>query len=485
MPEPSKIDFAAIRKGLASLPRASHHVSGDKVDPEEIVVVSSHRAALDPDRTVVVGNRGVGKSFWTRVLARKESLDYVARTFRELEAVDVVVGFDASERVDPIAPNETAIRQTLADGNDEDTLWRTVLIRAATERGVVPPKTFPSGPFSQQATWVQANGELADGMITALDDLYTKQRKKLLLVFDALDRLGTDWQSKRTQVSALLKYALAVRSYRSIRLKLFMRRDQFEDPLLLKFPGGSKLSYLRVELAWSPPELYTLLFSRLAREDVSADAFAQLKLSLLGASTVDTDEGQAILIKAIAGEFMGSSRKRGRVYTWLPLRLSDARGETSPSTFLTAWREAARNEPAPAQKALDHLGIQKGVSKASEDRLRELSEDYSWINHALTPLGGQEVPMDRSTLKQIWSQKKTSQEILGRAEKDNYLPPVRLSTAQANKDNLEDALISDLEAIGIIEVRPNDKINVPDIFRLAAGIKRKGGVAAPKQAQRE
>lgn len=70
--------------------------------------------------------------------------------------------------------------------------------------------------------------------------------------------------------------------------------------------------------------------------------------------------------------------------------------------------------------------------------------------------------------------------IIEAAKTESYLPPVQLSNAlEANKD-LEDALIADLSAIGIIEVRPNDKINVPDIFRLAAGIKRKGGVAAPK-----
>jgi hypothetical protein len=34
-------------------------------------------------------------------------------------------------------------------------------------------------------------------------------------------------------------------------------------------------------------------------------------------------------------------------------------------------------------------------------------------------------------------------------------------------------------------VRSNDKINIPDIFRLEAGIKRKGGVAAPSRAQRQ
>jgi hypothetical protein len=484
MAKSSKLDFAAIRRGLASLPRTSHHAPGATVAPDEIVVVPNHRAALDPDRTLVVGNRGVGKSFWTSVLASQASLAHVAGTFRELEAVDAVIGFDASDRVHPIAPTESAIRQTLADGNDEDTLWRTVMVRAAKEHGVPPDRGFPAGPFSKQASWVRDHGELADAMITALDDRYTKQRRKLVLIFDALDRLGADWQSMRKQVSALLKRALAARSYRSIRFKLFMRRDQVEDPLLFQFADGSKISNERVELLWSPAELYDLLFSRLAREPASAEAFAQLQRSLFGKGAVDPNDGHKALVNAIAGEFMGSTHKRGRVFTWIPLHLSDARGEASPRTFLTAWREAALHEPAPAGRALDHLGIQKGVSKASGDRLEELSEDYSWIQRALHPLGGQQVPMERSALRNLWSKHKTAQEILTRAEKESKLPPVRLSNARSSNDSLEEALILDLEAIGIVEVRPNDKINVPDIFRLAAGIKRKGGVPATKQAQR-
>lgn len=477
----SKFDFAAIRKGLAALPRTPHHTPSDTVDPAEIVVVPSHRAALDPDRTLVVGNRGVGKSFWTRVLADKTARTHIARTFRELESVEAVVGFDASNRVDAIAPTDSAIRQVLADEDDADLIWRTVLVRAAKELGVAPPKGFPSSSvFSQQASWVRAHGEQADGMLTELDNQRSKQRRKLVLIFDALDRLGSDWQSRRDQVRALLRRALAARSYHSIRFKLFMRRDQFEDPLLFQFPDGSKLSNDRVELKWSPSELYTLLFSRLAKEPDSAAAFADLKQGLFGVKYVDSDENHQTLVEAIAGEFMGGSHKRGRVYTWLPLHLSDARGETSPRTFLTAWREAAQHEPAPSKRALDHLGIQRGVSTASEDRLNELREDYAWIERTLNPLNGQHVPMERRVLKQLWSRRKTATEIIEAATTERYLPPVQLSNALLAKKDLEDALIADLAAIGIIEVRPNDKINVPDIFRLAAGIKRKGGVAAPK-----
>jgi hypothetical protein len=481
MTRTSDLDFAAIRAGLAALPRTSNYTPGDPIELDNIVVVPSHRAALDPDRTLVVGNRGVGKSFWTHVLADPPARSYVAKTFPELAAVDVVIGFNASERVDAVAPTLGAINQAFREVNDPEALWRAVLVRVARERGVGMPDGLPRDDFAREVAWVSAHGEPVDRVITALDDRCTAASKRLVIVFDALDRLGADWQTKREQTRGLLQRALAARSYRSIRLKLFMRRDQFEDPLLFQFADGSKIENQRVDLLWSSGELYTLLFSWLTTAGVSASAFAQLQRTYLVSAKRASEDAHKILVNAIAGEFMGATAKQGRVYTWLPLHLSDARGETSPRTFLTAWREAALYAPAPSRRPLDYRGIHEGVRKASEDRLKELKEDYWWISLALQPLRDQQVPMARAVLKKLWSDKKIPREILS----SSSISPVRLSSASGDRSSLEDALIKDLVAIGIIEVRPNDKINIPDIFRLEAGIKRKGGVPAPKRAQRE
>src|SRR4051812_22558393 len=62
------IDFAAIRHGLGDLPRASRHEPGATVDPEAVYTPATHRGAVDPERPLVVGNRGAGKSFWSHAL---------------------------------------------------------------------------------------------------------------------------------------------------------------------------------------------------------------------------------------------------------------------------------------------------------------------------------------------------------------------------------------------------------------------------------
>ena len=334
--------------------------------------------------------------------------------------------------------------------------------------------------FTKFAAWVQANSEKVDHVLTALDNRFAATGRKLLVVFDALDRLANDWETTRKLTAALLKRALAVRSYRTLRLKLFMRRDQFEDPALFEFPDGSKIKNTRVELTWSSADLYTLLFVRLSQDPASAQAFEKLSAVLAAQATPAPDaptDRNKVLVDAIAGEYMGTDKKRGRVFTWLPLHLSDARGETSPRTFLTAWREAARHLPAPTRRAIDHLGLLEGVRKASEDRLQELQEDYWWIRRALAPLQGQMVPMDRLLLEKLWRTSKTTATIVRSSGRG--LAPVQLVDSQKPEASLVDALA----AIGVVEIRSNGKINVPDIFRVEAGIKRKGGVKPPQRAR--
>jgi hypothetical protein len=475
-------DLSAIREGLAALPRADNHVPGAAVDPAGIVVVPGHRAALDPDRALVVGNRGMGKSFWAHALAADAARQKAAAVFRELAMLEGRIGFNASERSDQIAPTPAALREALVACNDPDILWRAVLVRwAAVELAGHDDVAAVPGTFTSVVDWVRSGSERVDSLLTLLDDRAAQAGKKLLLVFDALDRLGDDWRITRLLTASLLKRALAVQSYRALRLKLFMRRDQFEDPVLFQFPDGSKLRNTRVDLTWSSNDLYALLFTRLQQRPASTEAFVRVSArprSPYGQQIFEPG-GDSIrsVINVIAGEYMGADKKRGRVYTWLPLHLSDARGETSPRTFLTAWREAARHGPPPIDRAVDHLGLIEGVRRASEDRLQELQEDYWWIRVALAPLRGQMVPMDRALLEQLWRENVTAGRI--RTESAGKgLAPVQLEDAAKTA---EAALIDALSAIGVIEIRSNGKVNVPDIFRVEAGIKRKGGVKPPKR----
>ena len=472
---------AALRLGLAELPRASNHAPGASVDPADMVIVPGHRAALDPDRALVVASRGMGKSFWTHALATPAARQKVADQFHQLANIDVRIGFNASERSEAIAPTVAAIGRALRDGVEPGTVWLTVLAQAAAVAGGANFEG-PKDDFGAQATWVQSHGQSVENLLTAVDDAFFRAGKRLVVVFDALDRLADDWGTTRVLSTALLKRALAVGSYRSLRFKLFMRTDQFEDPRLFEFPDGSKTRNTRVDLKWETGDLYALLCDRLAQSPLSAPAFRaiQARVPTPGSLFDAPPDTMKSIVDALAGEFMGANKRRGRVYTWLPLHLADARKETSPRTFLTAWREAARHSPAPPDRPVDYLGLLEGVRKASEDRLHELEEDFWWIGHALEPLRGQMVPMELSLLEARWLAAGTVGAIRHGSPGRPYIP-TQLDDATRKP---EAALVHALATIGVLEVRPNGKINVPDIFRVEAGIKRKGGQPPRRPAAR-
>lgn len=470
----ASIDFAAIRRGLQALELKSRHAPGDPVQVENMLVLPHHRAALDPDRALVLGNRGVGKSFWTHALADDDTRSVAAKTFRELAAVDAIIGFNAAKRTSDIAPTVTAINAAVAEVGEAYAVWQCVLVRAAVARNVPAARRVADGLFSEQVRWVKDNGEQVERILTELDDQQAQTKRKLVVVFDALERLGHDWGSRRSQLKALLQLAMEARSYRALRLKLFLRVDQYADDELFRFRESSKIRNEKVELRWTPDELYHLLFWLLSKQSESRGAMTEILRSVDPSEAFDNTDTQRALVNTIAGEFMGSNAKRGRVFTWLPQHLSDARGETSPRTFLTAWSAAARRDPAPARFALDHHGLHEGVRKASDARREELEEDYWWIPLALEALRGQNVPMSRTVALQLWRRHGTALRILGNA---GELPPVMLSTAEGHRAPLEDALLLDLIAVGVMESRPDGvNLNVPDIFRLWAGIGRKGGV---------
>jgi hypothetical protein len=181
-------------------------------------------------------------------------------------------------------------------------------------------------------------------------------------------------------------------------------------------------------------------------------------------------------VTAIAGEFMGSSEKRGRVYSWVPLHLSDAANNCSPRTFLKAWKSAADHASPPPLLAVDHLGLIEGVRQASSARLRELEEDYPWIPKVLEPLRSQFVPMEKANLFDFWRNAKVVDNILSSSSSGGWLVPIGVVN-----NHTAEALLLTMTSIAVMEERANGKINVPDIFRVEAGIKRKGGVAVPRK----
>lgn len=472
--------YSAIRGVMARFELSPRVEPNDLISIEQVFFPSGHRNVLDLNRQLVVGNRGVGKSFWTHALTNQTVKSKLSNiySFPHLANAEIVIGFNASVKYSEIIPSRDEIQAAYERKIDPQVIWRAVILRAGRSmRGGQPQK------LDAVVQEIQSDVTVYARELTNIDNELTAATKSLLIVFDALDRLADDWGSIRELTKGLLRTVLDLRSFKNIRAKVFMRVDQFADTELFQFADSSKIRNDSVHLAWNAYELYGLVLFELMKNP-EANAALQLLANRLGAQIVLPSDGrvsdvqpekQAALISAIAGEFMGSNKKRGRVYTWVPLHLSDAAENCSPRTFISAWKAAATHTPTP-ERAVDHLGLNDGVRVASKDRMAELSEEYRWINVALEPLRRQFVPISKDDLFQLWDAKQVVDKINKKAATNNWLAPIGMFTEQNNE-----ALLRTMTSIAVMEERGNKKINVPDIFRVEAGILRKGGVAVPRK----
>lgn len=157
------------------------------------------------------------------------------------------------------------------------------------------------------------------------------------------------------------------------------------------------------------------------------------------------------MFTALAGPYMGTNHRRGRTYPWLPNHISDAKRKVSPRSFLAAMHQAAQQTKPDAPRALHWAAIQDGVRKASQVRTTEIGEDLPWAQDALERLQNVVVPCEREVVLRLWR---------NRVEK---LTPLEVLHA--------------LRDVGFVAELPDGRINVPDLYRVGFGLRRKGGLA--------
>lgn len=483
MSKPDDVD--AIRTFLQSLAPEASSSAASPLPLGELYTPLAHANALDPNRSLVVGNRGVGKSVWSGVLSSKEHRLAVANAYPKLglQNLEVQLGFhEAAGKVEGIAPSPKALASLLGQGITADDIWNAVLLRA------VAPAVDHQCPESLKETiaWAADSVEDAEAVLRAADRRFLSSGRVFLLVFDALDVLGSTWPEIRPLTEGILRLALSMQGFRAMRAKVFMRTDQIKDSALFRFPDASKMRAAKVDLSWHATELYGLLFKLIDNNDQASQAFRRLIKGAVGASrnasSIEGRDEQASIFAALAGEFMGADHRRGRTYTWVIDHLADAFGETTPRSFLIALQKAAHSRNKPSDTVIDYFGIREGVQAASAVRVDQIQEDYPWIRSVLKDLEGLEVPCAPGAFISRWQERQTVGSISRIASEGNRPGPIELEHAHGSP---EGALIEALKTIGVIEERSPERINLPDIFRVAAKIKRRGGVRPPPSGGRQ
>jgi len=480
----TNIDFKSIRKALADLP-SDHDASGNqRPRVEEIFTPEQHANALDPNTPVVVGARGAGKSFWAGVLAEEKTRRVAAEAYPnlKLDRLIVIPGYDGLDA--DLTPK--LLQFLVKDGDElkqgiklwEAVIWRAA-IAAAEETEDVSLKTLMNK---------LKNPEAFSKELKKLDAKLESLGKILLVTFDALDTLSRDWQRSSRLVDTLFEVVWSLRARRNIKAKLFIRPEQLADENL-KFVEMPKLRGGSIELTWSQTELYGLLFWRLYGTLKGNKGFSQLAtlvgapLKNIGASPrawvlTHNSKVQKSAMSLLAGLYMGPSAKKGGTYDWPFKHLADAKGNVTPRSFVQLFKGAASNGEQLTQYAISPKGIQDGLRGASKVRVEELSIEYQWIKRALLPLAGLLVPCDEALIFKRWDDSKTISTILEASIDPNggFLPPFPPNIKRSRNLMLSLAM----ERVGVFHSREDGRKDMPDLFRVAAQMLKKGGISAKK-----
>jgi hypothetical protein len=486
-----QFDATAAREALARLPELA--AQEDLTPPHlgRMYVPALHLKALHLDASVVVGMRGAGKSWWTAVLASETHRQFVSTQLRSssLARLTARVGFGLDD-TEKDFPRPEALSAFLTEGMDPVDIWQTIVLRHALVV-VGHDAPFPETSWRERVRWLAANRDMANALLGECDDRLSADNRVLLIVFDAFDRLAATWAEVRALTSGALKVGLRLRSRRSLRTKFFIRPDLEEDDEVWRFPDSSKLRHAKVDLVWTSGDLYGLIFVNLANDSEFGPAFrSELTRTspitwrdVLGvvvpSEEIVQETFQRPIIEALADRNMGGGPKRGYTYSWVPLHLADAKGRISPRSYLLAFKRAAEdtaNKRPDHRVALYYGSIQQGVVRASEVRVDEISEDYPWVRPLLQAAQGSVVPMSIAEIASRWSGEAISEMTKVTTSK---LPPRRFTSDPFRKQR-PDALIDDLVDLGVLYRTTDGRLNVPDIFRVGFGIRRKGGVKPPR-----
>jgi hypothetical protein len=486
-----QLDPAATRASLAQLPDVAAQESLEPPSLGQIYVPLGHQRALSLDTAIVVGMRGAGKSLWTAVLSSQGHRVFVASFINNqaLVSVDVRIGFGLDSSNEHF-PSDTVLARLVADAHEPLAIWRAVVLRHTVRAaGVKPP--FPSSDWAADVAWVAQHPEEMGALFSECDKKLMAKGKTLLVLFDALDRLASTWEGVRRLTMGALQLGLQCRSLRAIRLKFFLRPDMEEDEVIWQFRDSSKLRHSKVELSWPTADLYGLILMYLANSEEHGSQFRDFVARSVRVQWTEKDgvfppprelttddKKLRPIIETIAGAWMGRSAKRGFTYTWVPTHLADAVGRVSPRSFLLAFKRAAEltgESYHNHEAALHYEAIQQGVIAASRIRVGEIKEDYPWVKPLLEAARGLTVPCDPRELTAHWTAERIDQV----DQATDKLPPRRFST-DPYRPRSHEALIDDLVELAVLYRTEDNRLNMPDIFRLEFNIKRKGGVKPPR-----
>lgn len=511
---------AALRELLRDALPVESAEYGAPPPRHQFFVPKTHARALHINIPVVLGDRGMGKSYWWAALQSREHREMLARIAPDVRIKEdtlVSAGFGKTPNRYRY-PSKDALAGLLKTGHKSRLIWKTVVVWSIGKLAMQLGMASNSGPGDNEAstpsveiclpglnswedrvTWLAENPETVDQLLQQFDAALHLVKRDTIWVFDALDDAADDPTTFYILVEGLCHLALELRSFRHLRAKVFLRTDQFEDRRIGRFPDAAKLRASTASLRWLTTELYGLFWQLLGNHPLGGAEYRQdlyttiyeHKLKGQGLSSEKQREilqlSQAAdwmpppeaqfepaiqerLFHRLTGPFMGENARKGFPYRWLPTHLADAHGDISPRSFITALSTAVRHTAdhfRDHEYAIHFRSLHAGVHEASRIRVGEIAE-HPWIQPLMAALAGTvRVPFEFEDAESRW------------VEADTLADPDVVTSEIDSAEQARQRLIE----LGVWREMKTGRIDVPDIYRLGFKLARRGGVPLKRDGE--
>ena len=150
------IDAGAARDALAKLPGGTSR--GAAPAPEHVYLPRSHLKAMEPDRVVVTGMPGAGKTFWWNALQDSDIRGLIGQADERPpldEHTEVRAGFGVGPAPDE-HPDQNTLRGLMTSDFEPRVVWRAI------QAWHIARGERPQHPLRQQDSWEMRVKYVAD-----------------------------------------------------------------------------------------------------------------------------------------------------------------------------------------------------------------------------------------------------------------------------------------------------------------------------------
>lgn len=475
---------------LTNLGAGQSDTEDSELHDKRFYPVPEHIRAFEPAVTLVVGDRGSGKSALFQTVFKKDLLGVVASLAPNVRLPQLAPAHARWLPAHPVGSEfpdarglQAFMQQQPQDPRRAIDFWFAYLMRVvageilpAHQQVVAPIGAVPAAdPMQVHAAFLHAG----TGPLIALDALDRHLRENnawLFIGYDELDTLGGfDTETMSWAIRGLIGFwATYHRRWERLRAKIFIRSDLFRHHAELGGADLPKLAANRAELRWSDRNLLAMLVKRIANTDEQLREYCMARMGFqnverLGWLPLMSDaEDARPLIERMIGTYMGANVKKGLSFRWILDHVRDGHGNAAPRALVLLFEKAADHERDVPRQSPPHILHPTALRLALEDVsgnhvTQAVSNEWPWLRGVEERLSGQKVPFECNELTALLRK--------GWSRDWGDLPGLRPPAPEPR------ALVDYLVELGIFRERPSGLIDVPDLFLFGLGLRRKGGVA--------